>query len=593
MKRSVSRLPFLPRLIAASLALIGVGAISGLGSGFGRLSGTVKDANGNPLMGATVVLAGSGLPESRAVNKAVENALTDANGRFTIEHLSPGWYSVRVSSVTRLPYLRRGVRISAGQTSHLDLSLNGILSPLQVHLPDGDITKWGDGWKWVLRTSAATRPVLRYRDARDSRAGKNSQQPKRKRPAPPSETLVGMMPGTGSYGSLGVDPGMGSVVAYLRPFSVSSDLLVAASTPAGSLLGPSLMTAFRSNLLTGDPQEVALVVHQLNLSGSGPGHAAPGIGRGQGVVLSFSQGRRLTDRLSLTAGFEVDDLNASRNVISSRPRAKLEYQASPSTRVSVFYGTPPPDNDPALLDRVGDLNAFPNVSLKNGRLQLASDNHGEVAVSHDLDKNSRVEFAAYQDSFGNATVWASGGPGVLAALAGNVLADPATNGLTLNAGDYGSMGFRAAYMRRVGDYLETVVMYSSGDALSESQKNPDAANFEQALHPQRTGVVGAKVRAWVPRVKTRVTTSYEWLPQGRVTSVDPYGESDLEIHPFLNMEIRQPIPNIPFIPAHITAIADFHNLLAQGYVPVCRPGEEPLLLSSAYRSFRGGFSVQF
>jgi hypothetical protein len=42
----------------------------------------------------------------------------------------------------------------------------------------------------------------------------------------------------------------------------------------------------------------------------------------------------------------------------------------------------------------------------------------------------------------------------------------------------------------------------------------------------------------------------------------------------------------------VEALADFRNLLAQGYVPVSTP-EGVVLLVPSYRSFRGGLSFQF
>ncbi len=600
MKRSVFRLRFVSFPSLAGLLILSVSAVAGFcasfGSGFGRVSGTVTDANGNPLMGATIALVGSGLPKSQVVNNAVERVITDAHGRFSIEHLSPGWYSVKVASMTRMPSLRRGVRVTAGETSHIRFSLSGILAPVQLHRPDGDLMKWGEDWKWVLRTSSATRPVLRYRDGRASEAGdKPGRSKKKKRSLPPSQTVVGMMPGT-SGGMHGLDPGMGGVFAYLRPLSNNSDLLMAGSMPVGGVAGPSMITAFRSNLLNDNPEEVALVVHQLSLNGSDRTALGQGIGRSQGIVLSFSQTRHLNRSISLTTGFEIDDLSATRNVTSTHPVVKLDYAASSSTGVSISYGAVRRDGEADLLDRVGDLNAFPRISMKQGRLALESDNHAEAAIRRKLGKNSSIELAAYQDQVGNAAVWASGGPEAMGALASSALSDPASGGSMLDAGNYGSMGFRAAYTRRIGDYMETVVMYSSGDALTVSSPNGACAsctNLGQALRLERSRAVGAKVKARVPGVNTLVTTSYEWMPGGRVTSVDPQGEASLGIHPFFDMEIRQPIPNIPFIPARIIAVADFRNLLAQGYVPLGLPGEEPLLLSSAYRSFRGGFSVQF
>jgi len=45
------------------------------------------------------------------------------------------------------------------------------------------------------------------------------------------------------------------------------------------------------------------------------------------------------------------------------------------------------------------------------------------------------------------------------------------------------------------------------------------------------------------------------------------GSPGRAIH-FLNLFIRQPIPTLGFLPAHMEAVIDLRNLLAQGYVPV-------------------------
>jgi hypothetical protein len=105
--------------------------------------------------------------------------------------------------------------------------------------------------------------------------------------------------------------------------------------------------------------------------------------------------------------------------------------------------------------------------------------------------------------------------------------------------------------------------------------------------------LAGRVSARVPVTRTRVTTSYEWLQRGRVTVADPQGQVDMQLQPFLDVQVRQPLPALAFLPAHIEAIADFSNFLAQGYSPVTQPGESTLLLGSAYKSIRGGFSVEF
>ena len=90
-----------------------------------------------------------------------------------------------------------------------------------------------------------------------------------------------------------------------------------------------------------------------------------------------------------------------------------------------------------------------------------------------------------------------------------------------------------------------------------------------------------------------MTTSYEWVQRGRVTMVDPYGQADMQLQPFLDVQIRQPLPALAFLPAHIEAVADFRNFLAQGYSPVTQCRRIDSAAGSAYKSIRGGLSVEF
>jgi hypothetical protein len=97
----------------------------------------------------------------------------------------------------------------------------------------------------------------------------------------------------------------------------------------------------------------------------------------------------------------------------------------------------------------------------------------------------------------------------------------------------------------------------------------------------------------LPRTHTKFITSYECVQRGRVTIVDPAGQANLELQPYLGVQIRQPLPTIAFIPVRIEALADFRNLLDQGSVRILQAGDQPMLLTPLYRSFRGGFSLLF
>ena len=161
--------------------------------------------------------------------------------------------------------------------------------------PAAKLSTWGDDWKWILRSSASTRPILRYQEEVQS-AENNPPQP-----LPPAQRLIGMMPVTGR-GEASGDAAMGSVLAYLRPLSEDSDLLVAGSMTADGTQASTLATALRRNL-KGDPQEIALSVHQLSFGEAGllAGNNGKGSAtRAQAMEISYAHSKRVTDAMTVT-----------------------------------------------------------------------------------------------------------------------------------------------------------------------------------------------------------------------------------------------------------------------------------------------------
>jgi len=102
--------------------------------------------------------------------------------------------------------------------------------------------------------------------------------------------------------------------------------------------------------------------------------------------------------------------------------------------------------------------------------------------------------------------------------------------------------------------------------------------------------VAARVSTAIPRLGTKLSTSYKWISGETVSRQDAYGESLYHVDPYLSVEIRQSLPC--FFPGHMEAVADFGNLFAQGYVPIST-GDGRMILVPSYRYFRGGLSFQF
>ena len=556
---------------------------------FGRVTGSVLDSEGNPLMGATVLIEGPVLAAANSVQPAIERIFTDARGKFTAEHLLPGWYSLRVTSATRLPVLHDGVHVEAGQTAQQKFVLSDIFAPLHFQLPPAHLSTWGDDWKWVLRTSASSRPVMRFQQTKQTVAKIDNL------PLPASQRLIGMMPGSTGREALEDDPGMGSVLAYLRPLSADSDMLVAGEMTADGSQTSSLATAFRKNLMSDDPEELTLVVHHLNLGGGAP-FVTGGGSQAKAVSASFTQTRRLSDSVTVTSGIELDYLDAGSDAMTTHPHVKLEFQPDSANTFAILFGTAGAESSNSLIERVEDLNAFPRITLLENRARLEKMNHAEASFDRKMGKTSRAQLAVYRDNFENTAIWGIGTPGAVAWLAGSVLPNAHLDGVTLNAGNYGSSGVRAVFAHSVGSHFEMAAVYTTGSALVVTQlQSPTEemqGNLREILSNERSQSVAGKVSARVPISKTEITTSYQWIERGRVTGLDPSGQASLQLEPYLGIQIRQPLPTMAFLPAHIEALADFRNLLAQGYVPASQGGDR-LILTSSYRSFRGGFSVQF
>ena len=122
----------------------------------GQILGEVKDAAGVAQMGASVYLY-------NRYDELVRKGLSNQQGRFGFDALAPDLYSIRVILASFVPAERRNISVLPNSENRLDISLTSVLSSIGVTTtPASPGTLMTDDWKWVLRTSQATRPVLRF-----------------------------------------------------------------------------------------------------------------------------------------------------------------------------------------------------------------------------------------------------------------------------------------------------------------------------------------------------------------------------------------------------------------------------------------------
>jgi Carboxypeptidase regulatory-like domain len=569
--------------LAALVVACAATAAAGGHATYGRVAGMVSDQRGTPLVGVTVSIIGPGL------TRRVERVLTDAEGRFSAGDLLPGLYSLTVAGAA---VVRTGVEVRPGQISQLSVIHSGIIPGIAPRSSQS-VIRSGDNWKWVLRTAGSMRPVLRFQ-----------QDPKHPGAVgvDASQKLVAMIPGSAGGDALSDELDLGSVLAYWRPLAGDTDMLVASSVAGQGVSASSVATSFRRGVIDGNPQELTLVMHELNFS-DGVQLLAPvgpaNLLSARGMVLSYSQVRRLNSAIKVTGGFEVDYLNASSDAFVVQPQGEMEYRIGPSDRLEVRYGTAnPQEAADTLAEKVTEINAFPRVSLRNNSARLETARHAEVAYTRRVTRGTHVELAAYHDGFSDAVVRGFGHASAWSAWSGtgNILPNAVGDGVNLDAGRYESGGFRVAVLQALPKGVEADIIYSTGDALAMSSAPRQVAglNVDSIVEQRREESAAVRLSGSIPGSRTRVIASYAWEPAGCVTVVDPSGLAELNVAPYAGIQLRQPLPALAFLPgAHIQAVADFRNLAGEGYVRVAGSDGKPVILTPAYRSFSGGFSVQF
>src|SRR5580658_4807926 len=121
----------------------------------GTIAGVVRNSSGVPQMGASVFLFNRS-------ERMMQRALTNERGVFGFGLLTPDVYSVRVSLASFVPAVKQKIAVQPGMQSLLYVNLASVLSSIElVYAKPGEGALMSDDWKWVLKESASTRPVLR------------------------------------------------------------------------------------------------------------------------------------------------------------------------------------------------------------------------------------------------------------------------------------------------------------------------------------------------------------------------------------------------------------------------------------------------
>jgi hypothetical protein len=564
----------------------------------GGISGWVKDEAGVPQMGALVFLL---TPEGRIAQRAY----TDPTGRFIIDQIFPGKYSIKVSLARFLPLLREGVEVESGERTYLDVQLSSLFTSLQLVYPArGQVRDMTDNWKWVLRASVSSRPALRFRDEVDQERDKVLRK------------VSGTFSDTRGYAQVSAGPGarpsglanesdLGTAFAVATSLFGNSDLVVSGNLGYGRSLANS-STAFRTTYsrdvaLIGAP-EVSVTVRQLQV----PFAAQRGILDTQGeapalqtLTLGFGDKLKLGDLASFEYGFLYESVSYVNRLNFVSTYGRLIYHLGKDREIHLRYASGVPHQDEALNDglslrqQVSTLGMFPRMSLRDGRPTVQRSEHMEVAYREDMG-DGLLELGVFQDLLSDAAVSAFVSGGHYAD--GNILPDLFSRSSTLNGGHHRTTGYRVSYARRIRDRLEAALGYGSTGVLTTDQgllETPEIAELRDSLHMKRAHLITASLSTELPKSSTHILSTYQWASRPAAIAPDLYNDFSARSGPGWNLVIRQPLPFSGPLPGKLEATADIRNLLNAGYIPIQTFDGQQIYLLQAIRSYRGALSFVF
>jgi Carboxypeptidase regulatory-like domain len=547
----------------------------------GQLAGVVRDTAGTPQLGASVELISeaAGLPVTRGF-------LTNTQGIFRGEKLAPGFYTVRVTLAGFLPTFEKHIQVTSNLTTVVRIELASMFASLdQLRRMPANGSAEVDDWKWVLRSASAMRPVLEWVDGDTLSVTAVTGETRIPRvPRMRMEFTDGARRPT-SASSIAASPA--TAVSYEQKMGGANRVIFAGQVnydedaPAGGIA-----TVWLPSGTLGAGPHTALVLREAKLGPVGP------VFRG----IRFDQGGALAlgDRAVFQYGGEYVLVGLGEAASSLRPRAQLNVRLTENWSTAIIFASLPNGPGPleaseaqpggALAAALDELDAFPALLWRDGHPVLQKGVHEEISAERKIGPRGKLQIASFHDDNRHVAVFGKGNDLPTA----DYFQDYFSNGFAYDGGSSSSWGTRIAFREKLDNDIEWTAVYSFGGALAPIA---DAEGLlRDVLRTAQRHSLGAGISAKVPRLDTRVQASYKWVSGMTVSSVDAYGESLFQMDPYLHVAIRQPLPK--FSLGRWEAIADCDNLLAQGYVSAnSRDGH--VVLVPAFRTFRGGLSVQF
>ncbi|QOY89334.1 TonB-dependent receptor [Paludibaculum fermentans] len=567
---------------------------------FGSIQGQVRNGAGVGQMGASVFLM-------NRYERIVQRVLTAPDGHFRFDALTPDNYSVRVSLSSFVPAMRSNIPVRAGFESFLNIQLATLFS--SIELVYSNPTQTGllsDDWKWTLRSSTATRPVLRFSPNDPWLNGGATPAPSSS-PLAATSGLVRVSAGDqGLSSSLGSEADLGTAFALATSLFGSNVVKFSGNfgyAPGTNTPTTGFRTSYSRHNDSASAPNVELTVRQAAMRQ----RAGQGFFSGQGATptlrtmsVKVSEKTTITDAISLEYGAVLESVVFIEHLNLFSPFARMTYDLGRIGQIEAGFSSGAPaldliahNRDDGGQEQLLGLAMFPRVSLNNGRARVQRNETFELgyrraagsrtyaaSVYQDFIRDAAVTFDSVNNDFGD----------------GDRLPDLASRSSIFNMGNYKTIGYSGSVTQNFHSNWNATVMAGATGMMSPGVSSLETnlgSELRHSMRPVRKAWASARVMGQMPASGTRLTASYVWTPDGTLGPTHAYLTQTNTPQLGLNFQVHQPIPAVSGIPGRLEMNAELRNLLAQGYVPIASADGSMLLLIQFPRSFRGGVSFIF
>lgn len=569
----------------------------------GNLVGSIVDSAGIPQRGASVQVFNK-------YQQLVARTLSDAEGRFAFISLPADLYSLHATVASFLPAAKDHISVKAGASSVLQIHLATLFSNIEVNyvVPTSAMT---DDWKWVLRSSPATRPVTRFVDGTSSEA---------KLPIfTETHAMLSLSGGDGgtpdaaTLGDWGTGFSLSTTVLGKNELKVSGSYGDMTTIGLPSVTICAIYSPHEEGYF-GRPPEVTVMMSQLGGLGSplaagqnaSPGSALPGSPGLRAMSLGMYETADPVDNVHLEYGALAESVDYLQHNSRISPFARLTVDTGKMGHLIVSYsdGSQPDallrhnSNSENDLDggdsrnfvSAGSLAKLPQLSRQNGRLKMQRTRNLEVGWNK-VSKSRIYAFSAFSEDVSQGRINLAGD--LSGIRTDDLLTDSYASTSTYNIGQYRRIGYLASAMQKAGDHVDLSVVYGRMGGFSARPNSYDSLQSLNFLDQRTANVAAAQVRASLPILGTQFQSEYGWVDGGTVVPQHLFTSQNSRVSPGFNIYLRQPLPSIFGLPGRIELTADLRNLLAQGYLPIGSGTDSTMLIVQAPRSIRGGLNFIF